>query len=380
MLNTRSSFHIKGLDGLRFIGSIVLLTHHVEKIKLFFGIPNVRGLLFDVGIGHVSMTLFFVLSGFLISYILLNEKIKTGTVVIKNFYIKRICRIWPIYYMVLILGITVFTYWVQIPDTLAGIKGDYYNVVLLYFFHLSNFQIFFASSLIPLLYYWSMGVEEQFYAFWPWIIKKTNNYVKVFIVIISVKVALKLLAAISYRILPLSLDQIVWMKRIEHFLFLLRFEAFAFGGIAAYFFLIKKDIVLNFVFKPWVQWLNIALLVVSMPVNNFTEIIHVFYAISFAILILNMAGNPNAVFSLNYRYTDYIGKISYGIYMFQVPVLIIILNILKPYYTAENSLVWNILVYFLAYTMVLMVSVISYELMEKRIMAWGNKKVQRLKQ
>lgn len=376
MLNTNSRYHIRGLDGLRFIGSLIILIHHIEKVKFLFGVPCVNGLLSETGVGHTTMTLFFVLSGFLITYVLLTEKLKTDTIVIKNFYIRRISRIWPIYYILLLLGITVFTYCKlgQLPTTLSSIKDDYYLVVLLYIFNMSNFQLFFTSSIKPLVHFWSMGVEEQFYVFWPWVVKKTKKYVKAFIIIILIKIMVKYMVAISYRILPLSVEQIVWMKKIEHFLFLLRFESFAFGGIAAYFFISNKEVVLNFFYKPWVQWLNVGLLILSMPLNNKTETIHVFYSISFAILILNMAGNPKAVFSLNNTYTDYLGKISYGVYMYQVPILIVILNIFKPYYVIESSLVWNAALYVCVFVITLSVSAISYEFMEKKIMNWAKNK------
>src|SRR6185312_1833736 len=352
------------------------LIHHTEKAKFLFGVPCVRSFLSETGVGHTTMTLFFVLSGFLITYILLAEKFKTNTIVIKNFYIRRISRIWPIYYIVLLLGITVFTYckWGQIPSTLSSIKGDYYIVVLLYFFHMSNFQLFFTSSIKSLLHYWSMGVEEQFYAFWPWLVKKTKNYVKIFVIIILIKITVKLLVAVSYRVLPLSAEQIIWLKHVERFLFLLRFEAFASGGIAAYFFVSNKEIILNFLYKPWLQWLNIGLLILSTPLNNITETIHVFYSISFAILILNMAGNPKAIFSLNNKYTDYIGKISYGIYMYQVPILIVLLNLLKPYYTVESSLIWNVILYAFVVFITLFVSAISHEFVEKKIINWAKRK------
>jgi peptidoglycan/LPS O-acetylase OafA/YrhL len=376
MLNIKSGYHIRGLDGLRFIGSLIILIHHIERVKILFDVPSMRGFLTETGAGHTTMTLFFVLSGFLITYILLTEKIKTNTISIKNFYIRRISRIWPVYYILLILVFTMFVHlkYFQILHPLKGIQEDYSINFLLCFFHLSNFQPFFATGIFLVSHFWSMSVEEQFYAFWPWVVKKTKKYVKIFLIIILVKVSIKLLIAISYRVIPLSVEQIAFMWKIEHFLFKLRFESFAFGGIAAYCFITNKQAVLNFVYKPWVQWLNMGLLALSMPINNMTETIHVFYSVSFAILILNMAGNPSAIFSLNNKYTDYLGKISYGIYMYQIPILIVLLNLFIPYYTEKNNLAWNITLYFFSFFTTIFISILSYEFMEKKIIKWAKNK------
>src|SRR6202012_2854435 len=122
--------YLKGLDGLRFIGSFIVLFHHIESRKTLLELPSLRNTFASTGFGNSSMTLFFVLSGFLITYLLLNEKNKTKNISIKNFYIRRIFRIWPVYYILLLLGVSIFTYVkiFQLPNTLSSIKDNYYAV------------------------------------------------------------------------------------------------------------------------------------------------------------------------------------------------------------------------------------------------------------
>jgi len=87
----------QGLNSLRFIAASLVVMHHSETIKKKNGIENLEWLgLFRNGSNAV--TFFFVLSGFLITYLLLKESDKTGSVCVKNFYLKRILRIWPLYF------------------------------------------------------------------------------------------------------------------------------------------------------------------------------------------------------------------------------------------------------------------------------------------
>lgn len=240
--NLSNTGYLKGLDGLRFIGSFVMLLHHIGSRKNMMEVSSPKYNYLTYSLGNSIMTLFFILSGFLITYLLLQEKKQTKTIDIKGFYIRRICRIWPLYYILLIFGITIYVNvkWFQTTQALTYIKDDYFIVVILYFFHMSNFHIFFASKIWALMYYWSLGVEEQFYAFWPWLVKKANNYLKIFIAVLVIKIGLKYLIAILLIMFSLTAEETIILKKIEKFLYLLRFESFAIGGIAALFLIEKK--------------------------------------------------------------------------------------------------------------------------------------------
>ena len=88
--------YFKNLNGLRFIAAFLVIIHHIEQFKNLWNIPNFYYKSSIKSLGDVGVTVFFVLSGFLITYILLKEKQKTGTINIISFYIKRILRIWPL--------------------------------------------------------------------------------------------------------------------------------------------------------------------------------------------------------------------------------------------------------------------------------------------
>src|SRR4051812_19584104 len=92
--------YFPGLYGLRFFAAMMVIVSHIELFKGYHGFAN--GYASNLAIyelGRMGVTLFFVLSGFLISYLLLVEKETTGTISIGRFYIRRILRIWPLYYL-----------------------------------------------------------------------------------------------------------------------------------------------------------------------------------------------------------------------------------------------------------------------------------------
>lgn len=141
--------HFGSLDGLRFLCIAAVLWHHSPM-------PAVMpAALFTQG--HLGVHLFFMLSGFLITTLLLREEHTTGAFNLPAFYWRRACRILPVY--VLVVGVAVFY------D--IAIKGNSENLALLPYYAL------FLSNFIPgtdigfLAPTWSLAVEEQYYLIWP---------------------------------------------------------------------------------------------------------------------------------------------------------------------------------------------------------------------
>lgn len=90
------AIHLPGLNGLRAIAALsVVIAHSTQEGISDFGLPW----LFNIPLAGYSVTLFFVISGFLITYLLVNEFDRTDTVNVGKFYVRRILRIWPIYYL-----------------------------------------------------------------------------------------------------------------------------------------------------------------------------------------------------------------------------------------------------------------------------------------
>ena len=102
--------YFRNLGALRFIAAVSVIFHHVEQYKFWAKIPNVWGNTTVDALGSKAVSFFFVLSGFLITYLLMEEQKKTGAISVKNFYIRRILRIWPVYYIVVIVCLFVLPF------------------------------------------------------------------------------------------------------------------------------------------------------------------------------------------------------------------------------------------------------------------------------
>src|SRR5262249_40017472 len=160
----RRRVHFPGLNELRFIAWFAVFLAHVEQGKEFYGY-HYR---FCVH-GRLGVILFFVISGFLITYLLLSEKWSLGRVSIRDFYVRRILRIWPLYFLLILLCMLVVNRVgpLAAPADQAVIDKNFWKIFL-------GYALFVPTLVRPVLHtthVWSVAVEEQFYIAWPWIVK-----------------------------------------------------------------------------------------------------------------------------------------------------------------------------------------------------------------
>lgn len=144
----RDRSHFRCLDGLRFLCIAMVLWHHAQPVRS----PALQIL----DRGFLGVDFFFVLSGFLITTLLLRERDRRGRFSLKNFYIRRALRILPVYGFV-VTALCVYY---------IGIKGQtqYLEAVPFYYLFLSNFLVEHVPTLSIT---WSLSVEEQYYLIWP---------------------------------------------------------------------------------------------------------------------------------------------------------------------------------------------------------------------
>lgn len=153
-------FHFRRLDTLRFIAFFLVFWQH-GFARSFLGLSGNKT--FDSIItaltltGGVGVHIFFVISGFLITFLLIKENEISGKISIKNFYLRRVLRIWPLYYLIVLSGIFVLPYFIH------TFKFD--GSILKNLVFLNNFDVNNADSNIGIT--WSVAIEEQFYLFWP---------------------------------------------------------------------------------------------------------------------------------------------------------------------------------------------------------------------
>jgi peptidoglycan/LPS O-acetylase OafA/YrhL len=147
------SRRIPSLDGWRAIAILLVLGSHTIFTSFF---PEAAvgwvGWIFD---GELGVRIFFVLSGFLISLLLLREAGRTGTISLKRFYLRRIFRIFPIYfaYLAVLASLTFFGFYADSASSWLGCLTFTRNML--------------GRGNSGTIHFWSLAVEEQFYFFWP---------------------------------------------------------------------------------------------------------------------------------------------------------------------------------------------------------------------
>ena len=175
--------HVKALDGIRGIAIILVLFFHCFRNNIFpFNYIS--------ELGWVGVDLFFVLSGFLITGTLIDSRKNKNF--IKHFFIKRILRIFPLYYLTLILTFLLFSI-PNISEYNHYLDKQHFESLFYYLTFTQNFKFAFTGWGITdiLNHFWSLAIEEQFYLFWPFLIlifKKTQNLLLfcLFLIIIAI--------------------------------------------------------------------------------------------------------------------------------------------------------------------------------------------------
>lgn len=175
------------LDGLRFLCFLSVFFFHSFHTK-FDTIKNTGTYTFVkhglFGNGNIGVNFFFVLSGFLITYLLIEEKNIHNKIDLPKFWLRRILRIWPLYFFCVIFGFFIFPqiklFFGETPNESATLFS--------YLTFTSNFEIISKglpdSSILGVL--WSIAIEEQFYLFWPvlLILVPEKYYIHFFLLII----------------------------------------------------------------------------------------------------------------------------------------------------------------------------------------------------
>lgn len=157
--------HIRGLDALRAISIVFVILNHAGIGLFFTGNSFIEVHLYPLFSGETGVRVFFVISGFLITHLLLQERKQTGKIQLKNFFIRRFLKLFP---PLLILFFLLMTFVALDWSTL-----DWHAMGMAFFF-LFNY-VSFAHYLPELAHTWSLGVEEQFYLVWSVCIAFSNR-------------------------------------------------------------------------------------------------------------------------------------------------------------------------------------------------------------
>ena len=363
MSNERIYFH--NLDIIRFVAAFAVVLGHgfeawTDYYVKFRHTPEFFNDLFSGNFLYVSqfftnlgigVEIFFFISGFLITYILLVEKEKFGKISIPKFFMRRSLRIWPLYFFLLALG-PFLTHWMErgSPNYLSHI------------FFYSNFEIINSQTWsYPFAHFWSIALEEQFYFIWPFVIAFTpKKFLKFLFGAI-------ILGSIYYRYWIFNTDPTSWNMYLNT---LSRMDTIVIGGIIALTYHTKK---FSFKVPKTILWIIGLVLIILLSIVPYAEWLTIWTSLFKKYIYLSLFGTlilaiilkpkPAKISKLNKVFT-YLGKISFGIYMYHNILLLIVIKKILLNNTIES---WT--VFWIVYpACAILLSIISFELLEKRFL------------
>jgi peptidoglycan/LPS O-acetylase OafA/YrhL len=375
MRDFKTIAHFKGLNTLRFIAAFLVVIHHAESLRQDHGLQHhLKGFgLFQNGAHAVSF--FFVLSGFLITYLLLKEREAKQDISVKQFYIKRIFRIWPLYFLMVIIGAIIQPYfieWFHIPYKMPYTIGETWYYFLFFIPGLVNY--FFGSNLLEPL--WSIGVEEVFYLVWAPLFKWLKKHVlKLLLGVIAFKFIL--IGLNQYWIAPhVTGSQPVWGV-VSYLIRIHQFEAMAIGGLGAYMvFHFGEKINRSLVYSIPAQLFFYGLILVFLLFGANIEYAgwHWFFESAFGsailpnflflYLIIGVSVVDKNLFTLENRFFSYLGEISYGIYMFHLLILSQIIELLKGFVAGSGIFLETLFYYGISIPLIIGVCALSKRTLE----------------
>lgn len=418
--DSEKKIYFANLDVIRFIAAFLVLLFHIEIKRKQYNLDFFDSFFFSIS-GDYGVTIFFVLSGFLITYLLLSEKQKTNTINIPKFYVRRILRIWPLYYLIVLLGFFVLPHSdiFYIPQTSALWTYLTVPTFLLYVIFLPNMVVELYGNMPYLDQTWSIGVEEQYYLFWPLIMKKSKDSIFKFVIFICCTI---FFSKTLILLLDLGLVQkSETMTIISNFLYHERFTCMGMGGLGAFLlfnrgqfpivikFLQQKSIqIITLLFIAFFFIMGLKTRTVSLctmtyllmwimryrfhdtvklflgilfflcmyklsaylpttVINNTrvklfdNEILSVLFCIS----ILNFAIPATSIINIKNKALLYLGRISYGIYMFHNIVIVFCLYMSTKLFSIPYN---RFFVYPAVIVLTILLSALSYELFEKHFL------------
>jgi peptidoglycan/LPS O-acetylase OafA/YrhL len=353
--------YFKGLKFIRFMAASLVVIHHTEQFKSIFGLGNYWENGFIRSLGDKGVTLFFVLSGFLITFLLLKEREISGTINIKYFYIRRILRIWPLYFLIVLSSIFIFPHLSFFRmDGTSIVEINFLSVILLSLAILPNITLFKFGAIPFSSQAWSIGVEEQFYLLWPLIIKYVKQIALFLGFIIILLFTLQNCSVIINKLFGNHFMNPITLSKISIFFKSFRIDCMAIGSIGA-LMVFNKSKALNNLYNKGSSFLIFSLMIGLMlnpyEIPFFSNLI---YSVLSMLFIITITTFKDCFYTIENKLFNVLGDVSYGIYMYHPLVCFTLIKLCGTQ--------WNTSILYVAiFTLTLIVSYTSYMLFEKRL-------------
>jgi len=318
---TRDRVFFTGLSGIRALAAMGVLASHTFASSAPVGIAKHAPLQF----AEIGVTIFFTLSGFLITYLLLREKQVYSKIDLRQFYLRRILRIWPLYFFYIIAAVSV-TY------LLGDEPLEHAGYLTLFVLFLPNIAFNLNRYPSDVGHLWSIGIEEQFYAFWPVVLSRVTRVARFLVILICalvlVRTGLKLYSLHIGNKLPFSVAVCM------------RFDCMAIGALCAIAYDRKDARLLALARSIGVSiafWAVVAL----ACLNRFS--IFSFYgddlaAVITGLFIVRQIQTTRSVTLLENPVASFLGLISFGLYVYHPLMISVIVHFVRTSsYTFTNA-------------------------------------------
>ena len=326
------------LDFLRFISIALVIWHHTGS-ELMGHSPS------NIAFGHYGVNMLFAISGFLITTLLLRERKKYGSISYPKFFMRRLLRIFPLYYLSLLIYSFLVYFFEKNPER----ANDFWNNIPYFITYTSNFFVDLKSYGTIFFFSWSLATEEQFYIFWPILMMLFSNRVGLFFMIglVTLKVFIGLLP--NQNDLTYVLAKIPYSICISSALAILMFWESSFNKVIK-FFTFRNAPVLYLLLTFVIFFTGSAELNMTLPA-----------VMSFLVISSIMTKD----FTFRKIFTKEIfvslGKVSYGMYLLHMICANIIKKTLVSFGLPINPVLYFILTTILTYG----VSLFSFNTFER---------------
>lgn len=360
----KKKVYFENLDGLRFLCFLSVFFFHsfttdfayIKTADIYHFIKR------DVfGNGNLGVNFFFVLSGFLITYLLIEEKKLNGEIDIKSFWIRRVLRIWPLFYLCVVFGFFVFpllkSAFGQQPNETASIG---------YFLTFTNNFDFIKNgppdaSILGVL--WSVAIEEQFYFVWPVILYllPIKKYWLAFSTVIVVSLIFRGLnnnyLAHEHHTLSCIADMAIgafgaWLIQTNE-----NFKTKIQNLNSTYILLIYISFFTVYFFRDEIlKNKNLLLSVIERPV----------IAIIILSIILEQCFAEKSFFKMSkFKLLTKLGTVSYGLYCLHFIGILVVTTLTKK--LSLNTELWQVFIIETSFALILTIAIsfISYNVFEK---------------
>lgn len=367
MQSAKKHVFFGGLNELRAIAALLVIFHHIEVSKHLDGITSIfdlkYGPYFIENIGKNGVHLFFVLSGFLITYLLISERQANNRINLKRFYMRRVLRIWPLYYIIILLSFIIIPLLASFFDIFSLNTNFYtkiidpsnYNLetIVLYILFLPNLVLKVGKIVVGASQSWSVGVEEQFYIVWPLIV---SFFQKKYLLLIFG------LILIGFMIINIRFPK----SSLGFIASIIPFEFMAIGAIGGNLYSEYTEIITEYT-KSKIIYLATILLIgilLFIPFLNL-YIQDIILGFVFLLLILISINQSNKTVFRNKSFS-FLGNISYGLYMYHPFIMFLMFPIsYKLLHISKNIYIFHIIIYILILSITIFISFFSFKYVEK---------------